>query len=132
MMIRAVQCGPDRARHLLGEIQSDKTDLNRTVDLAQVIAAGSAYAVMDDAGNAVAAYVLVPIGPLLWISAAAGRASFDLSGVIDALVTAQGREFDQVGFRTERRGLVRKAERLGYTVRFRDGPAYFLRKNIAR
>lgn len=131
-MIRAVLCNKAEAELILAPAKSHKTDSGNLFNLADVIDQGEAYKVMAPDGSTVAAYVLMPCGSTLWITAAAGRAAFDLVGAISALVINQAREFDQMGFRTERAGLVRKAQRLGYQVTRREGRAYFLRKKIER
>jgi hypothetical protein len=115
--------------HLLAAIVSDKTDRNREVDLPALCTVGQVYRVVDH-GKTVAAYVLEPRGPLLWISAFGGRADFDLTHVLAALVEQHGAEFDEIGFRTERRGLVRKAQREGYRVVRQADRQYFMRKKL--
>lgn len=128
--MRAVVCPPGEALGLLAPIRGRRTDAQGRFDLADLIARGAAYKIVDGAGVVLGAYVLDANWPLLWITAGAGRADVDMTAVIDALVTAQGGGFAEVGFRTERPGLVRKARRLGYQVTSRDGPAYFLRKSL--
>lgn len=129
-MIRAVLCDAAEAEVILAPAKSHKTDSGDLFNLGELLDQGTAYKVIAPDGPTVAAYVLMPCGSTLWITAAAGRAAFDLVGVISALVINQAGEFDHVGFRTERAGLVRKALRLGYQVTRREGRAYFLRKNI--
>jgi hypothetical protein len=129
-MIRAVLCDTAEALQLLAPSKSSKTDPDNLFDLADMIAQGTPYKVVDQDGKAVAAYVLQPRGPVLWMLAVAGRAPFDLVRVIGALVQGQGREFDSIGFRTERPGLARKAQRIGYKVTRREGRAYYLSRTI--
>lgn len=73
------------------------------------------------------AYALMALGRELWIQAAGGAGPDDLTalgfGAIERQASAGG--FESVGFQTRRRGLVRKAEKLGYVV---DG--WILRKKI--
>lgn len=73
------------------------------------------------------AYALMALGRELWIQAAGGTGPDDLTalgfGAIERQASAGG--FGSVGFQTRRRGLVRKAEKLGYVV---DG--WILRKKI--
>jgi hypothetical protein len=128
--MRAVACCAGEAAQLLAGLKSAKTDSADRYDLAEVIAAGHAYKIVTARGQAVACYVLARLGARLWIMAAAGRAAFDLTGAINALVAAQAAGCESIGFRTERPGLVRKAERLGYQVTRQEGSAYYLRKNI--
>lgn len=130
--MKAVMCAPGEAAVLLAGLKSAKTDSQNRYSLAEVIGAGQAYKIVTAAGETVAAYVLAQLGVNLWIMAAAGRAAFDLTGAISALVDAQAAGFQWIGFRTERRGLVRKAQRHGYQVTRQEGGAYFLRKNIEK
>jgi hypothetical protein len=127
-VIRAVRCDLAEAVRLLAAAKSGKTDGAGLFDLGDLVEEGEAFKVIAD-GATVAAYVLAGVGSSLWITAAAGRAGFDLTAVLDGLVMNQAGAFDQVAFRTERPGLVRKARRLGYQVARREGRAYFLRKS---
>jgi hypothetical protein len=128
-VIRAVRCDLAEALRLLAAAKSDRTDGGNLFDLGDLVEEGEAFKVIAPDGATVAAYVLAGIGSSLWITAAAGRAGFDLCAVLDGLVMNQGRAFDQIAFRTERPGLVRKARRLGYQIARREGRAYYLRKN---
>jgi hypothetical protein len=130
-MIRAVLCDTDEARGLLASLKSRKTDQDNRFTVDEMLAHGPAFKIQGPDGEALGAYVTAPKWPLLWLSAFAGRADFDLTAALDALLAVQGRGFKQLGFRTERPGLMRKALRLGYQVTRREGRAYYLRKNIA-
>jgi hypothetical protein len=114
---------------LLAAIPSRKTDREGRYSLQECIASGDVFKVTHN-GVTVAAYVLNPIADVLWISAFGGRARFDLVAALAALVEQQAGQFDAIGFRTERPGLVRKAMRHGYRVARQEGAAYFLRKNL--
>jgi hypothetical protein len=129
MIVRAERCSADEAHRLLVAAKSDKTDSAGLFDLGELVGQGEAFKVIAPDGSTVAAYLLDPVGTTLWITAAAGRAGFDLTSAVDALVMGQGQAFEQIAFRTERPGLVRKARRIGYRVARREGAAFYLRKN---
>jgi hypothetical protein len=71
-------------------------------------------------------------GDTLWVVAAAGLANVkgDMTDAIDNFLNAAGRDFHQVGFRTRRRGLMRKAIDRGYAITGMDGDFTLLRKTI--
>lgn len=73
------------------------------------------------------AYALLPAGRELWIQAAGGKDAQDLTRLGLAAIEAQGKaaRFESVGFQTRRKGLVKKAQALGYEI---DG--FILRKKI--
>jgi hypothetical protein len=127
-MIGCVQCDPREVWAHLQAVKSDKTDSADVFDLADVVGQGITFKLTDEKGATVGAMVLGAYDRLLWVLAAAGRAQFDLSREIFALIESQGQAFDAVGFRTERPGLVRKARAAGYQITRREGPAFFLRK----
>jgi hypothetical protein len=129
-MIRAVHCEASEVRHVLERAKSQRTDSTDSFCLDDLLARGQVFKVTAPAGETVGAYVLAARGPVVWVLAAAGNASFDLVAAMVRLVTNQAGGFEQIGFRTERRGLVRKALTHGFQVTGRQGPAYFLRKNI--
>ncbi|WP_373987008.1 hypothetical protein [Duganella sp. BuS-21] len=128
--MRAEACGAEEAGALLARFKSWKTDRLNRISLAQVVGSGQAYKIVTDAGEVVAAYVLAQMGVHLWIMAACGKAAFDLTAALSALIDVQAAGFQWIGFRTERRGLVRKVARHGYEVTREEGGAYYLRKNI--
>jgi len=123
---------PRAACRLLAGVKSAKTDAADKIDLAALVARGAAYQVRGDHGKTIAAYLLEASNGALWITAATGRASVCLVRVIDAAASSQARAcgLSSLAFRTERRGLVRKAERIGYRVTRQDGKEYFMRKTI--
>lgn len=129
-MIRAVMCDPADVMGYLLAIKSPKTDHADVIDLADIIARGRTFRIVAPSGETVGAYVLAAFGPLLWVMAAGGQAAFDVTRAILALVEVQAAGFEEIGFRTERRGLVKKAQRHGYRVTANEGRAYFLRKSI--
>lgn len=116
----------------LAPAQSTRTDASGRWDLAALVRRGAAYEVRDESGRQVAAYLVEASNGALWITAAAGRAPHNLVAVLAGLVEHQARAcgFKGVGFRTERRGLVRKAGRVGFVLERQDGNEYFLRKTI--
>lgn len=131
-MIRAVPCAPRLARRLLAGLESAKTNSDGDISLDELMArpGSQAYAVLDGAGRWVAAYTLLPAGAVLWSTAFAGRAGFDLTAVLDGLLMQQAAEFSAVMFRTERRGLVAKAQRLGWKIDRLEGRAHYMKKEV--
>lgn len=131
MYVRAVLCQREACRLLAG-VKSPKTDAADRIDLAALVSRGAAYQVRGEHGKTIAAYLVQAEQGALWITAATGRASVDLVSVIDAAAASQARAcgLSSLAFRTERRGLVRKAQRIGYRITSQDGNQYFLRKSI--
>ena len=121
-------CGPDEVRAMLAPLESDKTDTGAgKYSVESMIQRGQCFVVGGDTGQ-VAAYVLQAQGPELWVMAAAGgEQGTCVTTALTALIEAQARAhgFASVGFQTKRRGLVRKAEKLGYEV-----AGYIMRKKI--
>ena len=120
------------ALRLLAAAQSPKTDGEGRFCLSGLVASGQAYEVYNSLGDTVAAYVVEPSNGALWITAAAGKARDNLVVILSRFAEHQAYDLglSAVGFRTERRGLVRKALRIGYTITRQDGNEYFLRKSI--
>jgi len=109
--------------------------------LAERAQRGACFAVVapaasrNDAPAIVAAYSLeLGADGVVWIAAAAGRGPVNLTLNVLPAIEAQAREAGAVGlgFATVRPGLVRRAERAGYTVAaVRKGGAYHLLKKLA-
>ncbi len=124
--MKARACSPDEARATLACLASEKTDTGGgKYSLDSIMERGQCF-VVEGEGGIVAAYVLQAQGPELWVMAAAGAESgacltAEMAGQIEARAKAHG--FASVGFQTKRRGLVRKAEKLGYEV-----AGYIMRK----
>lgn len=118
-------------RAVLAAGWSEKTDTSAgTESLDYLISLGQCYRIFEEGGDTIAAYILEASGAELWIALGAGRADLDVTAVGLALIEAQGREFDSIGFKTRRRGLVRKAQRHGYRVDACKDGIYTLRKRI--
>ncbi|MDR7095534.1 hypothetical protein [Hydrogenophaga laconesensis] len=79
-------------------------------------AAGVPFELKTATGGGV--FVLERQGHVLWITAAAGKATDDLTELGFQLVEETARQCGctEVGFQTSRRGLVHKSERHGYEV----------------
>ncbi len=131
MRYTAIQIGHDDACRLLAAAQSPRTDAAGRFSLPDLVGRGRAYQISGD-GEPVAAYLVEVAGDALWITAAAGRAPDDLVAVLSRFAVHQAfdRGLSAVAFRTERRGLVRKARRIGYQITRQDGNEYFLRKTL--
>jgi hypothetical protein len=96
----------------------------------EIAAAGVPFIVTED-GTPAFGLVLEPCGPELVITAAGGRSQhFDLTRAGFALAELQGEGFRAIRFETRRRGLVRRAERLGYALIDKRESVYIMRKAI--
>lgn len=85
---------------------------------------GCQFFKLDNLPGVEMAYALKEAGSELWIQAGGGSASIDLTALGLAAIERQAvGGFRSVGFQTRRKGLVKKAMRLGYVV---DG--FILRK----
>lgn len=108
-----------------------KTDTSGgQADLDHLLSLGQTYRLQDESGQILGAYILKANGPELWIVLGAGRADIDLTVVGLALIEAQGKQFDSIGFVTRRPGLVRKARKLGFAVVAQNAAVYTLRKTL--
>lgn len=94
---------------------------------AKAVAAGGERFVFERDGMPVCGYVLVIQGREVYIQAAGASEAIDFTKIGLQAIEAQAANFESVSFMTKRKGLVRKAERLGYEV---DG--YILRKKIKK
>lgn len=79
-------------------------------------AAGQAFEL--EAGGGGGVFIVRKIGPQLWIEAGAGRAADDLTQIGLQLIEEMARRAGctEVAFQTARRGLVHKAESMGFEV----------------
>lgn len=128
-VIRCARCEPAEILDLLTAGWCDKT---RTTgeSLHDLLEPGETYKVIDGAGRIVGGYILHAQGPELWVGLAAGKAHFDLSLVGMQLIQMQAREFERIGFKTRRRGLVRKLQRIGFEIVDQSGDVFTMRKNL--
>ena len=83
--------------------------------------------VFEQDGKPVCGYTLEIQGREVFIVAAGSVGSLDFTKIALAAIEAQAANYDSVYFTTKRRGLVKKAQKLGYKI---DG--YFLRKKIEK
>lgn len=128
-VIRCAECAPEEVRAILASGWNGKT---KTSDesLDDLLALGKTYKVIDGAGKLVAGYILQVCGAELWIALAVGAAHFDLSVFGMQLIERQARQFDSIGFKTMRRGLVRKLRRIGFEIVDQEGDVFTMRKNL--
>jgi hypothetical protein len=109
------------ARYGLGDASDDD---------ACILKNGAGYIIEVD-GVPRVGYVLQEVrGGLFITTAAGGQSGIDFTTVGLAIIERQAEGFEAVGFRTIRRGLVRKTSRLGYQVHARVGNAYVMRKKL--
>lgn len=113
-MITVRQTTPGRVADILSGAVSPKTDPGGAHNLADLLATGTAYEILEG-GDIVGAFLVQPFGAELWITAAAGRADLDLCQAMAKATEHYGREFDSIVFTTVRPGLIKKAIALGYT-----------------
>lgn len=107
------RCEPVEVMELLRQAEKrGKGGTNET--LSDLLPHGECFKVQHNQ-KIVGAYLLKTDGSELFILAAAGRAQFDLTAVISAIVCKQAAQFETVAFRTVRPGLVKKAVALGYS-----------------
>lgn len=116
---------PGEVRDLLRAAHSEKTDPAGRFSVDSMIAAGTCWKIVEG-GVITAALLTSEEGGALWVLIAAGRSCTDLVDVMAAHLQqhAAGR-YNSIGFRTARKGLVRKAERHGYEVE-----AFIMRKKL--
>lgn len=130
-VIRCRACEPAEVLGVLSAGWSEKTDTSGgTQSLDYLLSLGRCFKIVDETGDILAAYILEIDGAELWVSLGAGRADIDLTAVGLALIEGQGRDFDSIGFKTRRRGLVKKAQSNGYRVDACIDGVYTLRKQI--
>ena len=113
----------------LRRIDVEKSDTSAGAAIAENICkSGYTFSVQEN-GKTFAAYNLqIDNHGVAWIMAAGGgRAGVDLTSTVTPSIEAQARELGarQIAFNTKRRGLVRKMERLGFSI-----TSVTLRKNL--
>ncbi len=123
----ASPCSPSEVIDHLATILDGKANPVGDTSIDELLT-GVCFAVRDGA-RIVGAYVLRGIGDEVWIQAAAGRAEVDLCDLFDNLIAKHGKGFRSIGFRTFRRGLVRKAMARGYRITSQEN-GYTMRKAL--
>ena len=101
------------ARALAGMAHLDPRGIARDEDIPGMCEAGQCWHVSTPRGSAVIVTQRTASG-VLWVDAAAGVGEDDMTAAIDEVLRHTGAR--SVGFQTKRRGLVRRAERLGFRV----------------
>ena len=94
-------------------------------DIAPMVRGGECFAATSDAGGQ-AVYVVRVVNGVAWIDAMKGDGPTDHIKTLLPVIEAQAKGLHRVAFQTARRGLVRKAQRQGYTV-----AGWILSKGIA-
>jgi hypothetical protein len=94
-------------------------------ETCEAIAQRGAAFILNDGSADVLGYTIEANGDEVFITAASGAAKFDLIDAILEIVEAQAAGFKSVGFRTVRRGLVKKAQKNGYQI-----AGYIMRKAL--
>lgn len=124
-MVHVSIAEPGEVRDLLRAAHSVKTDPSGRFSVDSMIAGGTCWKIVES-GAITAALLTSEEGGALWVLIASGRSCTDLVDIMAAHLQqhAAGR-FSSIGFRTARKGLVRKAERHGYEVE-----AFIMRKKL--
>ncbi len=117
-MIEISPCDASEVRHLLAAAEAPRCNPGGVYSIDTICAEGQCFRMVEN-GQLVGAYVLQGFGPELWITAAAGAATEDLTVVLDRAATYQGGSFYALMFNTARPGLVKKTLALGYTCTMR-------------
>lgn len=125
--MRAEECSQEQAAQLLRPVLGSKPNPIGSLDMGALVD-GRCYWVKNDAGELIGAYVLRGHDREIWIQAAAGCAHVDLCDLFDELIPKHGPGFASIGFKTYRRGLVKKARQRGYVVEHEENGCYTMRK----
>jgi hypothetical protein len=123
----AAPCTPREAAEHLAAILGRQANPFGNLSMRELLN-GACFAVRDG-GQVIGAYVLRGQGVQVWVQAAAGRAGVDLCDLFDDLIAKHGAGFESIGFKTYRRGLVRKALARGYQITSREN-GYTMKKAI--
>ena len=128
-MIRTQPATGEAIQPLLASMLQRHRVFGGAHDPQRMIDGAQCFAVLDNE-KLIGAYVLADEWPVLWIRAAAGRAACDLALTLYKVIQKQGRAYAQIGFQTNRRGLIRRAQSHGFAITgHRDGFTQ-LRKNL--
>jgi hypothetical protein len=123
--VKSIQCSPDDVRGIFQQMPMNKVDCSAEgEDLEKIIQEGQCFKVMRG-GEIIGAYVLKVQGNEVWVSAAIGRDKDDLTAAMLSMIDFNAQQFGSIGFKTKRRGLVRKAQRHGYEI-----AGYIMRKKL--
>ena len=112
MIVRPIPAA-QAAQALAAMAHLDPRGLATPADVAQACQDCEALEVLDGQGGRAVVLVAKANG-MHWIEAAAGEGGANLCATITEALDASGAR--SIGFQTKRRGLVRRAERLGYRV----------------
>ena len=124
-MVSVDVADPEEVRALLNSAHSRKTDPACQFSVDHMMLQGTCWKILN--GDAIeGALLTTEEDGALWIMVAAGRSTHDLCDIMAAHLVAEAKgRYTAIGFRTARRGLVKKAQRHGYEVE-----AYIMRKDL--
>ncbi len=106
---------PDFAAGFLAGIEShDPSGRSTPADIASTANAGQCFAATTADGQAV--YIIKVDNGVAFVTAMLGRGPLDWYATLLPIIEAQAKGCNSVGITTCRRGVVRKAEKLGYRV----------------
>lgn len=108
---------PDLASALLSRCRRfiDPRGAQTQADIPAMARRGQCFTAVQ--GDSQAVYVFHVSGAVAWIDAAMGAGPADWSGLLLPAIEGQAKGCARVEFQTARRGLRRRAERQGYSVR---------------
>ncbi|MBB1073640.1 hypothetical protein HUU62_04355 [Rhodoferax sp. 4810] len=99
---------------LAGMAHLDPAGTTTEADTAAMAATGQCFAATTDTSQA--AYVITVKNGVAWVDACKGQGAVPWSCLLLPVIEAQAAGCRAVAFQTARRGLVRQAQRQGYTV----------------
>ena len=106
---------PEFAAALLaGSEHLDPSGITTSKDIAGMAERGLCFAATAPAAQAV--YIIEVKNGIAWVNAAQGFGPADWAGVLLPIIEAQAKGCHAVAFQTARPGLLRRAEKQGYTV----------------
>lgn len=106
---------PDLAAALLVGVDAlDPSGMSTPASLQDTARHGQCYAATTDNGQAV--YVVRIENGVAWVDACKGSGPTDWPSILFPVIEAQAKGLRAVGFQTKRPGLVRKAQKQGYSI----------------
>ncbi|MFZ6732236.1 hypothetical protein ACO0LG_09970 [Undibacterium sp. Ji42W] len=124
-MVVVALSNPDEVRDILAPLKGKKPNPGARHDVEKLMQKGTCWK-MEEGGQIVGAFVAEVEGQTLWITAAAGRASFNLCDFLAGHMDKVSRgHVTEIMFRTARPGLVKQAKKHGYEI-----AEYWMKKKI--
>lgn len=122
--IHLTQIDADTAAALLvGVAGRDPSGLSTEQSMHHTARCGQCYAATSESGQAV--YVVRVENGVAWVDAAKGFGATDWTAALLPIIEMQAKGLASVGFQTERRGLVKRAQKQGYHI-----AGYIMKKGL--